>query len=107
MGIDGRVTASLTWVDAFTDTAFAGNPAGVCLPSAPMSAAYMQALAKELGIAETAFVMPTAESHTFDLRWFSPLVEIDLCGHATLASAHAMRERRVVDGTRPLTFMTR
>jgi PhzF family phenazine biosynthesis protein len=107
ISIDGIMTASLTWVDAFTDTAFAGNPAGVCLPREPMSAEYMQALAKELGIAETAFVMPTARSDTFDLRWFSPLVEIDLCGHATLASAHAMRERGVVDGTHPLTFMTR
>jgi predicted PhzF superfamily epimerase YddE/YHI9 len=60
-----------------------------------------------LGIAETAFVTPTAQPHTFDLRWFSPLVEIDLCGHATLASAHAMRERGLVDGTCPLTFLTR
>ncbi len=101
------MTASLTWVDAFTDTAFAGNPAGVCLPAEPLSADYMQALAKELGIAETAFVTPTSQPHLFDLRWFSPLVEIDLCGHATLASAHAMRERGIVDGTCPLTFMTR
>ncbi len=67
----------------------------------------MQGLAKELGIAETAYVTPTADPDTFDLRWFSPLVEIDLCGHATLASAHAMRERGVVEGVRPLTFMTR
>ena len=51
----------------------------------------MQSLAAELGIAETAFVTPTATPGTFDLRWFSPLVEIDLCGHATLASAHALR----------------
>jgi PhzF family phenazine biosynthesis protein len=101
------MTASLTWVDAFTDTAFAGNPAGVCLPTEPLSADYMQALAKELGIAETAFVTPTADPHTFNLRWFSPLVEIDLCGHATLASAHAMRELGVVEGAHPLTFMTR
>lgn len=101
------MTASLTWVDAFTDRVFSGNPAGVCLPSEPMSAEYMQALAKELGIAETAFVVPTTQPDIFDLRWFSPLVEIDLCGHATLAVAHAMRECGGVDGTRPLTFMTR
>ncbi len=101
------MAGSLTWVDAFTDKAFAGNPAGVCLPTEPLSDQYMQALAKELGIAETAFVTPTAQAHTFDLRWFSPLVEIDLCGHATLAAAHAMRERGVVDGTLPLTFNTR
>jgi len=101
------MTTSLTWVDAFTDTAFAGNPAGVCLPAVPLSADYMQDLAGELGISETAFVTPTTEPHTFDLRWFSPLVEIDLCGHATLASAHVMRERGVVDGTHAVTFLTR
>ena len=106
-GVDVAMTISLTWVDAFTDTAFAGNPAGVCLPTEPLSVDYMQGLAKELGIAETAYVTPTADPDTFDLRWFSPLVEIDLCGHATLASAHAMRERGVVEGVRPLTFMTR
>jgi PhzF family phenazine biosynthesis protein len=101
------MTTSLTWVDAFTDTAFAGNPAGVCLPAEPLRSDYMQALAAELGIAETAFVTPTDEPSTFDLRWFSPLVEIDLCGHATLASAHAMRELGMVDGTQQVTFLTR
>ena len=64
----------------------------------------MQSLATELGIAETAFVTPTDAPGTFDLRWFSPLVEIDLCGHATLASAHALRAHGVVDGTTPVTF---
>jgi PhzF family phenazine biosynthesis protein len=67
----------------------------------------MQSLAAELGIAETAFVIPTARPDTFGLRWFSPLVEIDLCGHATLASAHALRAHGVVDGTAALTFETR
>ncbi len=62
----------------------------------------MQALATELGIAETAFVMPDERSRdTFDLRWFSPLVEIDLCGHATLASAHALRAARAWWTARP------
>jgi PhzF family phenazine biosynthesis protein len=101
------MTVSLTWVDAFTDTMFAGNQAGVCLPSEPLTPAYMQSLAAELGIAETAFVTPTEVPGTFDLRWFSPLVEIDLCGHATLASAHVMRAQGVVDGTTPLSFRTR
>jgi PhzF family phenazine biosynthesis protein len=67
----------------------------------------MQALAAELGISETAFATPTDEADTFDLRWFSPMVEIDLCGHATLAAAHVLRARRVVDGTVPVTFRTR
>ena len=72
------MSVSLTWVDAFTDTPFAGNPAGVCLLEEPLPAATMQSLATELGIAETAFVTPTSAPGTFGLRWFSPLVEIDL-----------------------------
>jgi PhzF family phenazine biosynthesis protein len=101
------VSVSLTWVDAFTDTRFAGNPAGVCLLNEPLPAATMQSLAAELGIAETAFVIPSDAPGTFDLRWFSPLVEIDLCGHATLASAHALRAHHVIDGATPVTFDTR
>jgi PhzF family phenazine biosynthesis protein len=101
------MATSLTWVDAFTDAAFAGNPAAVCLPDEPLSDQRMQSLAAELGISETAFVTPAPGAATFDLRWFSPAVEIDLCGHATLASAHVLRQRTVVDGTTPLTFHTR
>jgi PhzF family phenazine biosynthesis protein len=105
--IERIMPASLTWVDAFTDTPFSGNPAGVCLLDAPLPAATMQSLAAELGIAETAFVVPAAPTETFDLRWFSPVVEIDLCGHATLASAHALRLHGVVTGAAPVTFLTR
>ena len=101
------MSVSLTWVDAFTDTRYAGNPAGVCLLDEPLPAETMQSLAAELGIAETAFVVPSSEPGTFGLRWFSPLVEIDLCGHATLASAHALRAHHVIDGTTPVTFETR
>jgi PhzF family phenazine biosynthesis protein len=101
------MTVSLTWVDAFTETRFGGNPAVVCLLPAPWRAEEMQALATELGVSETAFVVAGAQAGAYDLRWFSPLVEIDLCGHATLASAHALRDNGVVDGTAPLTFATR
>jgi len=101
------MSVSLTWVDAFTDTPFAGNPAGVCLLAEPLPASTMQLLAGELGIAETAFVVPTDRPNAFDLRWFSPRVEIDLCGHATLASAHALRADAVVDGAAPVVFHTR
>jgi len=89
----------ISWVDAFTDVAFGGNPAAVCLLSAEeestMSDQHMQSLAHELGISETAFVSPepSAGPDTFALRWFSPSMEIDLCGHATLASAHVLRQR--------------
>jgi predicted PhzF superfamily epimerase YddE/YHI9 len=97
----------ITWVDAFSDTPFAGNPAAVCLVESPLEDARMQSIAFELGIAETAFVTPTAEPAAFGLRWFTPTVEVDLCGHATLAAAHALRAGGTVDGTAALTFHTR
>ncbi|HEX3333238.1 MAG TPA: PhzF family phenazine biosynthesis protein [Acidimicrobiales bacterium] len=101
------MTIPVSWVDAFSDAPFGGNPAGVCLLEQPLEDERMQAIAFELGIAETAFLVPSDEPATFGLRWFSPAVEIDLCGHATLASAHALREWGTVDGTRALTFHTR
>ncbi len=81
---------TLTTVDAFTDRPFAGNPAAVCVLDAPAPEAWMQALAGEMNLSETAFVVPTADA--WDLRWFTPEVEIDLCGHATLAAAHVLYE---------------
>ena len=67
----------------------------------------MQSIAFELGIAETAYLTPSDDPAIFGLRWFSPAVEIDLCGHATLASAHVLRESGMVDGGAALTFHTR
>ena len=101
------MTIPISWVDAFSEVAFGGNPAGVCLLSGPLADERMQSIAFELGIAETAFLTPTDDPTTFGLRWFSPATEIDLCGHATLASAHALRAGGVVDGSVPLTFHTR
>jgi predicted PhzF superfamily epimerase YddE/YHI9 len=100
------MSTPITWVDAFSEVPFAGNPAAVCVLDEPMGEATMQSVAFELGIAETAYVTPTGDPHTFGLRWFSPSVEIPLCGHATLASAHVLRESGVVDGRTPLTFLT-
>ncbi len=101
------MTIPITWVDAFSDVPFGGNPAAVCLLRTPLDDVRMQSIAFELGIAETAYLTPTDDPTIFGLRWFSPAVEIDLCGHATLASAHALREGGVVDGTAALTFHTR
>lgn len=82
------------WVDAFTDRVFGGNPAGVCPVEAWPEDAVMQRLAWQHGLAETAFVCPTATAGRFALRWFTPAAEVDLCGHATLATAHVLwRER--------------
>jgi len=75
-------------VDAFATHAFAGNPAAVCLLDQPADASWMQAVAAEMNLSETAFV--TARGGDFGLRWFTPAVEVALCGHATLASAHVL-----------------
>ncbi len=75
-------------IDAFASTAFTGNPAAVCLLEEPRPAKWMQDVAAEMNLSETAFV--EQEDDGFRLRWFTPRVEVDLCGHATLASAHAL-----------------
>lgn len=81
---------SIVQVDAFTDRPFAGNPAGVCLLPEPRSEEWMQSVASEMNLSETAFLVPSGDA--FDLRWFTPVMEVDLCGHATLASAHMLWE---------------
>src|SRR3990172_13408117 len=80
----------ITQVDAFTTRPSAGTPAAVCVLPAPRDAAWMQDVAREMNLAETAFLEPRADG--FGLRWFTPTVEVDLCGHATLAAAHVLWE---------------
>jgi PhzF family phenazine biosynthesis protein len=77
-------------VDAFTSQPFSGNPAGVCLLDGPAPAGWMQNVAREMNLSETAFLHP--EGDGYRLRWFTPAVEVALCGHATLASAHTLYE---------------
>ena len=79
-------------VDAFTDRPFSGNPAAVCVIGSPREEEWMQAVAREMNLSETAFLYhePGTSPGTYQLRWFTPLFEVDLCGHATLASAHAL-----------------
>jgi len=91
-------------VDAFTGELFAGNPAGVCILSAPLADSLMQKIAAENRHSETAFVVPRADGD-FDLRWFTPKVEDDLCGHATLASAYVLALRKHT--VWPVRFHTR
>ncbi|MCU1370509.1 MAG: hypothetical protein JWO77_1703 [Ilumatobacteraceae bacterium] len=79
----------ITIVDAFTDQPFAGNPAAIVVLAEPAPEAWMQAVAAEVNLAETAFLVPRDDGD-HDLRWFTPTVEVDLCGHATLASAHVL-----------------
>lgn len=92
-------------VDAFTAEPFAGNPAAVCVLPEPRDPAWMQHVAREMNLAETAFLDPAADG--FNLRWFTPTVEIDLCGHATLASAHVLWETGRVAPAEPIRFHTR
>ena len=92
-------------VDAFTDRPFAGNPAAVCVLSAERDDAWLQKVASEMNLAETAYLW-SGEPH-WRLRWFTPTVEVDLCGHATLASAHVLWEAGYARPGTTLLFETR
>lgn len=110
---------SIVTVDAFTDVPFAGNPAAVCvLPAGKADEKWMQDVAREMNLSETAFLRsrdgtgPEGGSKargfkSFDLRWFTPAVEVDLCGHATLASAHVLWEEGHAAANEKLHFHTR
>jgi predicted PhzF superfamily epimerase YddE/YHI9 len=98
-------TQPYTQVDAFTDRPFAGNPAAVCLLPAERDAGWMQLVAREMNLAETAFLVRRGDG--FDLRWFTPAAEVDLCGHATLASAHALWEEGHLPPEATARFQTR
>jgi PhzF family phenazine biosynthesis protein len=78
-------------VDAFTDKPFTGNPAAVCLLAQPKNEVWMQNIAQEMNLSETAFIYPVINGG-YNLRWFTPSTEVDLCGHATLATAHVLWE---------------
>lgn len=98
--------AKFALVDAFvTDSAFSGNPAGVVLLDDLSDGAWMQGVANELAQAETAFLAPAGQG-TFRLRWFTPIAEVALCGHATLASAHRLWETDVLAADAPAMFDT-
>jgi PhzF family phenazine biosynthesis protein len=96
---------SIYQVDAFTDRPFAGNPAAVCLLPEPRDDSWMQQLAQEMNLSETAFLLWQKDG--FNLRWFTPLAEVDLCGHATLASAHILWEQEYLQPGEQARFITR
>src|SRR5437868_4850800 len=95
----------LLQIDAFADQPFRGNPAAVCLLDRERSAEWMQSVGAEMNLAETAFLLPRADG--WSLRWFTPIVEVDLCGHATLASAHALWSENVLPANETARFHTR
>src|SRR5882672_6735425 len=96
--------SALYQVDAFSDHPFAGNPAAVCLLRAPQEKHWMQLVAREMNLSETAFLHP--ENDGWRLRWFTPTVEVSLCGHATLASAHVLWETGQLTPTATALFYT-
>jgi len=98
---------TIVTVDAFTDRPFAGNPAAVCVLAAPRDDAWRQAVAREMNLSETSFLEHADEACTYRLRWFTPEVEVDLCGHATLAAAHVLWTEGHLPADAPARFETR
>ena len=92
-------------IDAFTNQTFRGNPAATTLVDEFPEDAQMQQIAAEINLSETAFVKPLGKNH-FQLRWFTPKQEVPLCGHATLAMAHYLREIQAIATDTPLVFST-
>lgn len=97
---------TIVTVDAFTNRPFAGNPAAVCVLDAYPDDGWMQGVAREMNLSETAFLVRRSDGD-WDLRWFSPTVEVDICGHATLASAHVLWQDGHAEKGSALRFHTR
>jgi len=100
------MTLRLFTVDSFTREPFAGNPAGVCILESPADDHWMQAVSAEMKHSETAYLVSRGPA-AFDLRWFTPKVEVDLCGHATLASAHVLWNEYGIPRTGTIRFHTK
>ena len=92
-------------VDAFTEVPFGGNPAAVCVLHEPRAEEWLRNVAREMNLSETAFLVP--RNGGFELRWLTPSVEVDLCGHATIASAHVLWEDEHVAANQQIRFHTR
>ena len=93
-------------IDAFTNQTFRGNPAATVLVNQFPEEAKMQQIAAEMNLSETAFVKPLDQKNHFHLRWFTPKQEVPLCGHATLAIAHYLRELSAINTNSPIIFST-
>jgi PhzF family phenazine biosynthesis protein len=97
----------ISQVDAFTNQRFGGNPAAVCVLTEQADDPWMQSVAAEMNLSETAFARRLGTGSKFNLRWFTPRVEVDLCGHATLATAHILWEEGHLAIDEPAVFETR
>lgn len=100
------MSVPLFQVDAFTDKPYSGNPAAVCILTEEMDEAWMQSVAAEMNLSETAYLVAQPDG-AYDLRWFTPTVEVDLCGHATLASAHVLWTEEYLNEKMTARFHTR
>ncbi|NEQ45945.1 MAG: PhzF family phenazine biosynthesis protein [Leptolyngbya sp. SIOISBB] len=98
-------TVTIFQVDAFTDHPFSGNPAAVCVLTTPTSETWMRAVAAEMNLSETAFLHPIEDG--YQLRWFTPTTEVELCGHATLASAHILWREGILAAAQTARFHTK
>jgi PhzF family phenazine biosynthesis protein len=100
---------AITQVDAFTSQPFAGNPAAVCILREAAEESWMRNVAREMNLSETAYLVPrdAPRDGSYNLRWFTPSVEVDLCGHATLASAHVLWEQGHLAADATARFHTR
>jgi len=96
----------IVYVDAFTNRMFSGNPAAVVFLTHPNKSQWMQSIAAETGLSETAFILPTKGKDNFHIWWFTPTTEAPLCGHATLAAAHALWETTPAAEIAPISFMS-
>ncbi|MDF9798757.1 PhzF family phenazine biosynthesis protein [Catalinimonas alkaloidigena] len=94
----------ITQIDAFTDKLFGGNPAAICITSAPLEDSLMQQIAIEMNLSETAFLVKKDKG--FHLRWFTPANEVELCGHATLASAYLLWDMGLLSSDETAVFYT-
>src|SRR5512135_2086038 len=99
------MSQSVIVVDAFTDAPFSGNPAAVCVLPGARDEKWMQQIAREMNLSETAFLHP--EAGAYRLRWFTPATEVALCGHATLASSHVLWETGTARADETLRFETK
>jgi PhzF family phenazine biosynthesis protein len=99
------MSVRIVQVDAFTSRPFAGNPAAVCVLSSSPTDQWMSDVAREMNLSETAFLVPNRDA--YHLRWFTPSVEVDLCGHATVASAHVLWEEGHLPAGAQARFDTR
>ncbi len=108
MDYDRTMPIPIYQIDSFTSKRFAGNPAAVCVLEEAVDAEWMQNVAMELNLSETAFVRPLSDrgAHAWELRWFTPNMEVDLCGHATLASAHVLWSTQRVPAHEAVAFFS-